>query len=160
MPAKLHTLKAKIVGEKPECFPFRCQLKLVNHDGAVAPGDVVTFPEFFSGAGEFEGIYFAAAPAEGGEGALDLLLGDVEYLCFPKQMVDLVGGADKLEEHFRPALMSADLGGMTLADMEEDMGGKADYWKEVATKDDAGKKDGQPTTEIIYEVEKKRKGSD
>lgn len=59
---------------------------LVDPEGLVRHGDVVHFPELMTGAGEFEGLFFASQPANG---RVMLLGSDVETLTFPAALQGL-----------------------------------------------------------------------
>lgn len=57
--------------------------------GEVRHGDVVHLPELMTGAGDFEGLYFAGEPVNG---RVQLLGCDVEELSFPAALHALAAG--------------------------------------------------------------------
>jgi len=114
-PAKLHTLQMKVDGDEgasddeEDDDPYMKEYHLIGHGGKVVPGDLCWFPDMMTGGGDFEGVFFAAPPtAKEPHDSVRLLSTDCECMDFPQEIVDLVGGADKLEAHFSAAMEEAD----------------------------------------------------
>lgn len=93
---RLHTLKlheSPVVGGN-DYQRFSHAWLLDDPNGVVAPGDVVSFPELLTGAGEFEGMRFACRPDGESSDArpLQLVDGGIEMVSFPAAIAALVEG--------------------------------------------------------------------
>jgi hypothetical protein len=120
-------------------------------------GDVILFPDLLSGAGECEGLFFAAAAsAADGEAAqpahrLRLLPSDVEAPVFPREMADLAAadGVTLRARYERVIERVLSLQGLSLSAL---LGGPTDeFWAAPDIQRDRPRRPGQeePQTVVI-----------
>ena len=73
----------------------------------VQPGDIICFPILNTGAGEFECLRFVGKERRP-DGRWLILdgSGDIEMPCFPKEIVELVGGSENLKGRYKSGIRS------------------------------------------------------